>query len=106
LQASATRGITVLNNLFFSGAALTIPSISAPLKNHQMPPVHFISPETMAKRFNRANPADIAESSKPSAQWATRIAGERRELISPHAICSMNRNPTLFSGHKLKTLTA
>jgi len=61
LQASATRGITVLNNLFFSGAALTIPSISAPLKNHQMPPVHFITPETMAKRFTRAKPADIAE---------------------------------------------
>ena len=26
-----------------------------------MPPIHFISLETMAKRFTRANPADIAE---------------------------------------------
>src|SRR6266404_9381393 len=54
-------GINAFSNSFFSGAAITTPSISAPLKNHQMPPIHFVTPETMAKRFTRAKPADISE---------------------------------------------
>jgi len=53
---------------------------SAPLKNHQMPPIHFVTPKTMAKRFTRAKPIS-PKSSKPSARWAASIVEKGKALI-------------------------
>ena len=47
-----------------------------------------VTPETIAKRFARAKPANISEIFKPSAPWAARVRGKRRDVPSSTPICA------------------